>query len=41
MAARFLTHALPPPRQTPEQADRWQALAPKEHRFAAPVDYGY
>jgi glutaconate CoA-transferase subunit A len=22
-------------------ADRWQALAPKEHRFAAPVDYGY
>ncbi|HET9109503.1 MAG TPA: CoA-transferase [Ktedonobacterales bacterium] len=22
-------------------ADRWQALAPKEHRYAAPVDYGY
>jgi glutaconate CoA-transferase, subunit A len=22
-------------------ADRWQALAPKEQRFAAPVDYGY
>jgi glutaconate CoA-transferase, subunit A len=22
-------------------ADRWQALALKEHRFAAPVDYGY
>ncbi|HZC04809.1 MAG TPA: CoA-transferase [Ktedonobacterales bacterium] len=21
--------------------DRWQALAPKEHRYAAPVDYGY
>ncbi len=22
-------------------SDRWQALAPKEQRFAAPVDYGY